>query len=158
MQIQENLKRQKALQVGRDPQVVMPGHTSILDIVHAMAVEGAGYAVLTDDNGLVEGILSERELLQKVVGVDGADQQLGTEAMSSNLSLLDREDTVAKAIHYMHRDNCRYVVIVDDFQQRRPIGVIQQMDIVRYLCEHFPDEILNLPPNPDQISEVREGA
>ncbi|MDP7035075.1 MAG: hypothetical protein QF752_11340, partial [Planctomycetota bacterium] len=64
MQIQENLKRQKALQVGRDPQVVMPGHTGILDIVHAMAVEGVGYAVLTDDNGLVEGILSERELLQ----------------------------------------------------------------------------------------------
>ena len=37
-------------------------------------------------------------------------------------------------------------------------GVIAVHGIVRYLVEHFPETVYNLPPNPKSVQRAREGA
>jgi CBS-domain-containing membrane protein len=37
------------------------------------------------------------------------------------------------------------------------IGVVRPQDILKYLAESFPEELLNLPPRPHQTMEKPEG-
>jgi hypothetical protein len=37
-------------------------------------------------------------------------------------------------------------------------GIVRQQDILRFLAESFPEELLNLPPRPHQAAEASEGA
>ena len=41
---------------------------------------------------------------------------------------------------------------------RRLVGVVRQTDIIKYLAESFPEELLNLPPRPHQRMRAQEGA
>jgi CBS domain-containing protein len=51
----------------------------------------------------------------------------------------------------------RHIPIVDDRYQ--PIGMVSVLDIMTYLVEHFPQEILTLPPRPIRDAmKAREGA
>jgi CBS domain-containing protein len=50
----------------------------------------------------------------------------------------------------------RHVPLVDG--GGRPVGVVSVKDIVDYLVEHFPREVLNIPPEPGQHVRCAEGA
>jgi CBS domain-containing protein len=49
----------------------------------------------------------------------------------------------------------RHVPLVDD--ERRPAGILSVKDIVDYLVEHFPRDVLNIPPEPGKHSRTPEG-
>jgi CBS domain containing-hemolysin-like protein len=38
------------------------------------------------------------------------------------------------------------------------VGLLRQQDLLEYIAEAFPQEILNLPPRPHQVMEEQEGA
>ena len=38
------------------------------------------------------------------------------------------------------------------------VGLLRQQDLLEYVAEAFPQEILNLPPRPHQTMEEPEGA
>jgi hypothetical protein len=51
----------------------------------------------------------------------------------------------------------RHIPLVDD--DGSPTGVVAMRNIVDYIVDLFPNEILNLPPSPGlSISRAREGA
>ena len=56
----------------------------------------------------------------------------------------------------MQTGRYRNVPVVDD--AGRLVGVVRQQDILKYLAESFPEELLNLPPRPHQRMEEPEGA
>jgi CBS domain-containing protein len=56
----------------------------------------------------------------------------------------------------MQTGRYRNVPLVDD--DGRLVGVVRQNDIIRYLAESFPEELLNLPPRPHQAMKEPEGA
>jgi hypothetical protein len=37
-------------------------------------------------------------------------------------------------------------------------GIVRQVDLLRYLAESFPEDVLNMPPRSDQQLEEPEGA
>ena len=37
------------------------------------------------------------------------------------------------------------------------VGVVRPQDILKYLAEAFPEELLNLPPRPHQLMKKPEG-
>ena len=55
----------------------------------------------------------------------------------------------------MQSGRYRNVPVVDD--DRRLVGVVRQVDILKFLAESFPEELLNLPPRPHQRMEQAEG-
>lgn len=50
----------------------------------------------------------------------------------------------------------RNVPIVDDSGIVQ--GIVRPQDVLRYLAESFPEEVLNLPPRPHQKMKESEGA
>ena len=76
--------------------------------------------------------------------------------MTTDPRTLDLDQTIGDAIDLMQTGRYRNVPLVDGDGQL--VGVVRQQDIIKYLAEAFPEELLNLPPRPHQRMEQPEGA
>jgi CBS domain-containing protein len=74
---------------------------------------------------------------------DPARTSLG-DVMTAEPEALTRDHRVAYALHCMSVAGYRTVPLVD--AEARPIGVITVTDVLRWLANLFPEEILNLAP------------
>ena len=75
--------------------------------------------------------------------------------MTTDPHTLRPEETVRDALLLMQSGRYRNVPMVDD--GHRLVGVVRQVDILKFLAESFPEELLNLPPRPHQQMEQAEG-
>lgn len=67
------------------------------------------------------------------------------------------KDSLDTAILYMAKGGYRHVPIVDE--DNRPVGTVSVRDIISYLVEQFPQDVLTLPPKPiRRAMKSREGA
>ena len=143
----------------REPVTVAP-HTSLSDCLAAIRRGGTGDSVfVVDADGRLAGVLTERDIFSRLVGGDVApidlDQPVET-LMTTKPHHLHLEETVRDAIELMQTGRYRNVPVVDAAGQL--VGVVRQSDIIRYLAESFPEELLNLPPRPHQRMKRPEGA
>jgi CBS domain-containing protein len=139
----------------REPVTVEPG-TSLADCIAAIQRTGTGDSVfVTDSDGRLVGALTERDIFGRIVGGDiDLDQPVDT-MMTTELNHLHLEETVRDAIALMQTGRYRNVPLLDD--EDHLVGVIRPTDILKYLAEAFPEELLNLPPRPHQKMEKPEG-
>jgi CBS domain-containing protein len=146
--------------VGRRlPVSVAPG-TTIAECLLAIQRTGTGDSVIiTDEDGRLAGVLTERDVFGRLVGPDvgqGVDVDAPVEAfMNTSPNTLHLDQTVLDALVLMQSGRYRNVPVVD--QDRRLVGVVRQVDILKFLAESFPEELLNLPPRPHQRMEQAEG-
>ncbi|MEO5884323.1 MAG: CBS domain-containing protein [Candidatus Limnocylindrales bacterium] len=140
----------------RQPVTVPPG-TSLGDCVRAIQRTGTGDSVFVcDPSGRLLGVLTERDVFGRIVGGDvDLDQPVET-LMTARPHTLDLDQTIRDAIELMQTGQYRNVPVVDDGGQL--VGVVRQSDIIKYLAESFPEELLNLPPRPHQRMKEPEGA
>jgi predicted transcriptional regulator len=75
--------------------------------------------------------------------------------MTTDPQHLHLDETVRDAIELMQTGRYRNVPLLDD--EDHLMGVVRPQDILRYLAESFPEELLNLPPRPHQQMEQPEG-
>jgi CBS domain-containing protein len=140
----------------RQPVTVAPG-TSLSDCVRAIQRSGTGDSVfVVDVDGRLTGVLTERDVFGRLVGGDFDLAQPVETLMTSQPRTLDLEQTILDAIDLMQTGRYRNVPLVD--QEGRLVGVVRQTDILKYLAESFPEELLNLPPRPHQRLRAPEGA
>jgi CBS domain-containing protein len=139
----------------RDPVTVRPG-TSLAQCVRAIQQTGTGDSVfVTDADGRLEGVLTERDIFGRLVGGD-VDLSRPVESMiTTQPNTLHLDEPVRTAIDLMQTGRFRNVPIVDD--AGRLVGVVRPQDVLKYLAEAFPEELLNLPPRPHQQMEQPEG-
>jgi CBS domain-containing protein len=143
----------------REPVTVEPG-TSLADCIAAIRRTGTGDSVfVTNPDGTLAGVLTERDIFGRLVGADVAgsvDLESPVEQyMTTEPRTLRLEQTVADAIDLMQSGKFRNIPVIDD--DRRLVGVVRQVDILKFLAESFPEELLNLPPRPHQRMEQAEG-
>lgn len=146
--------------VGRRQPVAMPPGSSIGDCLRAIQATGTGDSVfITDTDGRLAGVLTERDVFGRLVGTDvasGVDLDAPVETfMTANPHTLRLEQTVKDALELMQSSRYRNVPVIDE--DRRLVGVVRQVDILKFLAESFPEELLNLPPRPHQRMEQAEG-
>jgi CBS domain-containing protein len=133
---------------------VAPRGTGIGACIAALQ-EARSDCVLITDAGLLAGILTERDILMKVLGRD-ADMEASVDGfMTLRPETLTPDDAVGDALALMDRGHFRHLPLTD--AAGRPAGVLRQQDVIEYLAESFPQEILNLPPRPHQVMEGADG-
>jgi len=86
---------------------------------------------------------------------DGMNQPVSA-VMSKDPVCLEASTSVGEAIKTMSRGGYRHLPIVD--KAGLPTGIATVYGIVRFLVDHFPQTIYNLPPEPGAIPSEREGA
>ena len=139
----------------RDPLRVRPG-TSLAGCLALIQQAGTGDSVfVTDDENRLIGVLTERDIFGRIVGED-VDLEQPVEAMiTTKPQHLHLDETVRDAIALMQTGRYRNVPLLDDDDHL--VGVVRPQDIIKYLAEAFPEELLNLPPRPHQKMEKPEG-
>jgi CBS domain-containing protein len=105
--------------------------------------------------GVLVGIFTERDALKLLAA--GADLDRPIESVMTRAPITMRPDaSIGTAIRKMAAGGYRRLPIVD--REGVPIGVLQTAAIVRFMVEHFPRTIYNLPPVPHAVMQQREGS
>ena len=139
----------------RQPVTVPPG-TPLADCVQAIQRAGTGDSVFVcDPDGRLTGVLTERDIFARLVGGSVDLDQPVERLMTTDPKTLDLDDSIRDAIVLMQTGRYRNVPVVDELG--RLIGVVRQSDIINYLAESFPEELLNLPPRLHQRMKAPEG-
>lgn len=140
----------------RQPVTVLPG-TSLAECLRAIQRSGTGDSVFVcDPVGRLVGVLTERDIFGRIVGGTVDLGQPVETLMTTEPNTLDLDQTIRDAILLMQTGRYRNVPVVD--AAGRLVGVVRQSDIIKYLAESFPEELLNLPPRPHQHMKEPEGA
>jgi CBS domain-containing protein len=140
----------------RDPVTVRPG-TSLGDCIERIRDTGTGDSVfVTDAEGRLCGVLTERDIFAHLVGREVDLDQPVEMLMNQEPRTLLLDELVRDAIDLMQTGRYRNVPLVDG--DGTLVGVIRPVDILKYLAEAFPEELLNLPPRPHQRMKSPEGA
>jgi CBS domain-containing protein len=145
----------------RDPIVVAPG-TPLGVCIEAIRSGGVGDSVIVaDGDDRLIGVLTERDIFARLVGGDGdrAPVDLGQPVetlMNRSPHTLGLDQPVRAALELMETGAFRNIPLVDD--EGRVVGIVRQQDLLRYLAESFPEELLNLPPRPHQLMDAADGA
>jgi CBS domain-containing protein len=139
--------------LGADPPSLPRGST-IAQAIEAMRRDGGDSLLVTSGDGLA-GIVTERDVLRRVLG-RGVDLESPVDGlMDPAPETLTADHTLEDVLLLMERTGSRTVPLVD--AERRVQGVIRQRDVLAFVAEAFPEEILNLPPRPHQVPETPEG-
>ena len=143
------------------PAIVFPADATVTDAMRAMQREHRGCVIVTDDgtqNAKLVGIFTERDVLFRIVDRGRNPQDLPlSEVMTTEPEALPLEASLAWVLNKMAVGGFRHVPVVDE--KDRPAFVISVRDVVEFLVDFFPNDVLNLPPEygPPR-STKREGA
>lgn len=148
--------RPLSLLTRREPISVPPG-TPLADCLAAIQRSGTGDSVFVcDESGRLHGVLTERDMFGEIVtGKVDLSRPVET-LMTTEPRTLTLDQTIQDAIELMQTGRYRNVPLLET--DGTLAGVVRQNDIIRFLAESFPEELLNLPPRPHQAMKEPEGA
>ena len=135
------------------PPLCVQRTTKLAKAVELMKQHSVGAVMIQEGERLV-GILSERDILRKVLGTDvNLNQATVEQYMTLNPEVLTLDDAIAYAIHSMHLGGFRHVPLVD--KDHRPVGIVSVKDVNKYIVSFIAQPILTLPPDPHREYEPR---
>ena len=113
-------------------------------------------SVLVCRAGKLTGIFTERDVLNRCLLEKIALSTPIRKLMTPNPATARQDSTLGEAVELMHAKGARNLPIVDS--QGRPKGLLTVGRVIRYLADHYPAEVVNLPPVLHQTSHETEGA
>src|SRR5262249_60560082 len=140
------------MRIARVPSV--PPSTRLHDVVAEMQKRRVA-AVVVSEGGRVVGIFTERDLLNRIVGLALNDHLTIGEVMTRSPCTLTPDDRIADAVRLMTDRGYRHIPLVD--AGGAEAGLVSARDIVEFVARHFPKEVLNLPPDPGRVPRHPEG-
>lgn len=154
MAIENSIRVVEVMALDMAPPVVVEETATVGEAVREMRAKGSGYVLLARE-GTLRGIFTERDVLMKVLGVEGAMDGPVSERMTPHPVCIHETDPIRNAVVHMHKGGFRNVPVVD--AHGGIVGCVRHKDIVHYMVEHFAQHVLNLPPDPDNLPDTREG-
>jgi CBS domain-containing protein len=114
----------------------------VIDAVKKMSKENFGSVVVVDNNHKVKGIVTERDLMKKLLnnGMNPKTTKL-KEIMTSPVKVADKDDELVGWLRQMSNERFRHVPVVD--KTGKLINIMSQGDFVSYTW-------------PDLIYQVKE--
>lgn len=138
------------------PVICVSPATSVRAAIDKMNQGHVG-CVLVEEHGRLLGIFTERDVLAKVAaGSLDLDRTRVDAVMTPDPESLSPDDRVSYALNKMSLGGFRRIPLVD--KHGCPVGVVSMRNVVDFIVDLFPSEVLNLPPHPDQEPRTREGA
>jgi CBS domain-containing protein len=132
------------------------GGTSVGQVIDTVQQHRAG-AVLICEGKRITGIITERDVLMKIVARDVSFDEPVEKFMTPDPQTLTPDRTIGEAITLMNSEGFRNIPIVDA-KTGEAIALFRVRDVIDHLAESFPEHVINLPPRPHQKMQTPEGA
>jgi CBS domain-containing protein len=112
--------------------ITVEASSSLSRALRQMNLHNIGCLLITDAEDRLTGIFSERDVLNKVVGlVDDMTAVTVGEVMTPDPVTLRGDMPIAQALNMMSVQGFRHLPLVDD--QGRPTGILSFRDVVTFL-------------------------
>lgn len=123
---------------GSDALYTLPASASVGDAVDLMAEREIGAVLLMNEDGLVAGIFTERDLLMRVVkaGLDVRTTPLSL-VMTRNVRFVTPGTTIEAAMALMHLQRHRHLLVIDGPKVH---GLVSMRDLVFQIVRHGPQQ------------------
>jgi CBS domain-containing protein len=132
----------------RDP-VRVRADDVLIDVVRLMKEKRRGSVLVEGEDGKLVGIFTEQDLMTRVDHGSHSWHRIPVrDVMTRNPVCVKMDDMIAHALRWMHQGGFRRLTRVD--ADGRPAGIVSIRDILSYIAAHFPQEFLNLPPDPSR--------
>jgi CBS domain-containing protein len=152
-----NLRNEPVRAVAHSTPATVASGTPLRQALQAAQAEHGDAVLVTGArDGHLVGILTEHDVLMRVLGQNVDEQLPVDDFMTADPSTLSADATLIEAMQAMEQGGFRNVPVIED--DGRIVGLLRQLDVLEYVAEAFPEEILNLPPRPHQLMEEPEGA
>ncbi len=149
--------REKIRELEPNQPVTVPMDASVGRVIGIMQERKFGAVLVVDARGCLAGIFTERDVLNKFVSRNlDPEKTKVSQLMTANPAALTLDHSIAFAMNKMSVGGYRHVPIVGP--DNKPVGIISVKDVVNFICEHYPQEILNLPPEPEAAFRDHHGA
>ena len=156
MELSRNLRVDSVSRLKPPPPREIDAGRSVAEAVERMREHTTGCLLVTKA-GKLAGIFTERDLLTRVLAGGKPLTVPVADVMTPDPVTVGPKDPVRTAIRRMEDGGYRHLPVVDE--DARPVGVLSAKAVVRYLVEHFPATVFNLPPDPDNNDpKTPEGA
>lgn len=137
-----SIKRRQAVRVAPD--------FPLGEVVHQLRKHGRG-SVVVEEGGRAIGICGERDLMLRV---DHSDprwiERPVREVMTPAPRTIREDEKIEEAINLMLAGGYRHLPIVD--ASGALLGIVSIRDLLVHIVGFFPDEFVNLPPDPTRES------
>lgn len=131
------------------PPLTMGQDATVKDAMQAMRRRHRGCVMITQDGSIrspLIGIFTERDVLLKVIDCGRNPATIALrEVMTQDPESLPVDAKLAWALNMMSIGGFRHLPVTDE--RGWPAFIVSVGDIVQFLVESFPAEILNLPPD-----------
>lgn len=128
--------------------------TPLSEVYRVLDDRRTGAVLVCDDDRLV-GIFTDRDVLYRTAAESTDPDTPISELMSREPETLSAGHRVADAIEMMTTRGYRHIPLVDG--EGRLTGLLTSRDILRFIADHFPEAVLNLPPRLHQQLNRPEG-
>jgi len=153
------LLQTRVRELKRESQAVIVGPEVTVAKAVALMLKKKVSAVLVVDTKKPKkliGIFTERDFVERSQSTRGLSRLPVKKFMSKNPESVRAKDSVAYAINKMSVSRFRHVPVVDELGV--PTGMVSARDVIDFICELCPEELLNLPPDArNAIPRDREG-
>lgn len=132
------------------PHVTVDVADPMWKVVDAMKSKNRGAVLVTEDRRLV-GIFTERDLVSRIDHDDALwSHVIVRDVMTPHPTVVRPYESVAEAMRLLIQGRRRHLPVVDD--KGAILGLLSIRDILTYVANKFPEEMINLPPTPDHES------
>jgi CBS domain-containing protein len=149
------LRQQAARAVARPEPLAVQQGTPLAEALGQMRA-AHGEALLICAGPRLLGIFTEHDALTRVIGQPIDRARPIDEFMTAQPRACDASATLHEALAIMEQGPYRNLPLVD--AAGNLVALLRQQDVLEFVAEAFPEEILNLPPRPHQLMEEPEGA
>lgn len=134
-----------------EPPAILSASSTLADAIETLQQRHVGCVLIAGLDGKLQGLFTERDLLNRVAGRHLDWGSPVTDFMTRSPETLRPDDRIAWALHMMHVGGYRNVPLTD--AEGRPVGLVSVKDIVAFIVDLFPAAVLNLPPDPHRAPD-----
>ena len=118
---------------------------SAQDAAKRMSDKRISSLVVTDETGIAIGIVTERDLVRRICVHDASSKHTIVEQiMSSALVTIDADSQIDVAgTDIMLQNNVRHLLVIQDNDTNKPVGIITPSDFVGYLKDNLDIDDVN---------------
>ncbi len=91
-------------------------------------------SLIVEEHGDDVGIITERELSQKVLAQGGNPEEMKVSDIMTSVQSMDRYMPIEEANIFMHKNKIRHLAVTDD---DKIVGVLSVKDLVAYYSRDF---------------------
>jgi arabinose-5-phosphate isomerase len=103
-------------------------HAGLQEIIREMTRKRFGCACVTDDNGVLKGIITDGDLRRRLQDPGGLMNVLASQVMNPQVKVIKAGSQASKALDLMKQHNIMQVVVIDDAY--KAVGIVHLHDIL----------------------------